>query len=152
MHVLVLATLHTLLCLLPSDTGPEALETHADFVPVEQDDVSDRAGVDAEECTVHHRVGSTEVGSRVVHVFLVVVKSSIIQGTTDVVQLTEVVEHSVGVDRKIAGVPCIGVIDPQCYDTPKKHTKALVQCGKCGHHLLTRMSDRASETTASLEH
>lgn len=98
MDVRVLSTLNATLRLLPPDAGPEALETHGNFVPMEQDDVSDCARVDSEEGTVYHAVGGAEVSGRVVHVLLVVVEPSIVQSSADIVQLAEMVINSVRIN------------------------------------------------------
>lgn len=145
MDVLVLSTLYAVLGLLIPDACPEALEAHGNLVPMKQDDVSDCARVDTEEGTVDHRVGSTEVSSRVVHVLVMVIQPSIIQRPADIVQLAKVVVHPVGVDRKISRRPGVAVVNSKNDDAPEEHAEAFVQGGKCWHHLSVEELDRVGK-------
>ena len=89
----------------------QVLETDSDLPTVVKVGVDDGRGVDGEEHAVKECVSGGEIQRRICLVGSLVKETVLVDGLQDLVETPSVVEHTVGVDGNVGGVPSIGVPD-----------------------------------------
>lgn len=83
---------------LAAEAVDKALEAHGDFVSVIQHSIGQGRSVDGEEEHVDDDISSAQERRRVLDIFLLVEVALVIDGLTNVVELSKMIVHTVGVD------------------------------------------------------
>lgn len=94
---------------LPPHAVEKTLEASDNFASMEQKSIGKGRSVNTEEEDVDDNISSAQEGGRVVGVLLGIEKSSVVDGSSDVVQLAPAIVDTVGVDGKISSVVDVGV-------------------------------------------
>lgn len=104
--------------LLQPQIVKQSLEAHGDLVPMVEDGVRERRGINGEEKHVDDNIACSQVGRRVSGVLVRIEQPVVVSCLGNVVQIGEAVVDSVGVDRQVAGV--VYILVPENQHDPKR--------------------------------
>lgn len=109
---------------------------------MEQKSIGKGRSVDAEEENIDDNVSSAQERRRVVGVFLSIEESSVVDGSSDVVQLAPSVVDTVGVDGKVSSVVDVGV--PEAENHPhgdESANKSVESTEERNHERVSRIPE-----------